>query len=90
MPAKLITRRREYQPAAEREQAAPVVQRPLPEADEAEPMEPGRPYQAFVESEARKYWEDMVEQPGRPVKPDRLVKPDQQKLRAAASQLLLK
>ena len=64
MPAKLITRKREHQPAAEQEQAAPVARRPLPEADEAEPVEPGRPYQAFVESEARKYWEDMVEQPG--------------------------
>ena len=90
MPAKLITHRREYQPAAEREQAAHVVQRPLPEADEVEPVEPGRPYQAFVENEARKYWEDMVEQPGRPVKPDKLVKPDQQKLRAAAMPILLR
>ncbi len=90
MPAKLITRRREYQPSAEQEQAAPVAQRPLPEADEDEPMEIGRPYQAFVESEARKYWEDMVEQPGRPVKPDRLVKPDQQELRAAAMPILIR
>ncbi len=88
MPAKLIARRREYQPAAEQEQAAPVIQRPLPKADEAEPVEPGRPYQAFVENEARKYWEDMVKQPGRPVKPDRLVKPDQQELRAAAMPIL--
>ena len=46
-------------------------------------METGRPYQALVEREARKYWEDMVEQPGRPVKPD------QQELRAAAMPILL-
>ena len=82
MPAKLITRKRQYQPSGEQEQAAPVIQRPLPEADEVEPVEPGRPYQAFVESEARKYWEEMMEQP------DSLVKPDQQKLRAAAMPIL--
>ena len=83
MPAKLITRRREHQPAAEPEQAAPVARRPLPEADEAEPVEPGRPYQAFVESEARKYWEDLVEQHGT------LAKPNQQQLRTAAMPILL-
>ena len=84
MPAKLLTRRREYQPAAEREQAAPVALHPGPEADEAEPVEPGRPYQAFVESEARKYWEDLVEQHGT------LAKPNQQQLRAAAMPILLR
>ena len=77
MPAKLIARKREHQPAAEQEQAAPVAQRPRPEADEVEPVETGRPYQAFVESEARKYWQDMVE-------PGSLVKPTKREIRAAA------
>ena len=83
MPAKLITRKREYQPAAEQEQAAPVARRPSPEADEDESMETGRPYQAFVEREARKYWGDMMEQRGS------LVKPNPQELRAAAMPILL-
>ena len=82
MPAKLIARKREYQPPAEQEQAAPVARRPLPEADEAEPVEPGRPYQAFVENEARKFWEDMVKQPRS------LARPKQQELRAAAMPIL--
>ena len=81
MPAKLITRKREYQPSTEQEQAAPVAKRPSPEADEDEPVETGRPYQAFVEREARKYWEDMVQ-------PGSLAKPEQQELRAAAMPIL--
>ncbi len=83
MPAKLIAHKREYQPPAEQEQAAPVARRPRLEADEDEPMETGRPYQGFVESEARKYWEDMVKPPRS------LTKPNQQKLRAAAMPILL-
>ncbi len=83
MPAKLITRKREYQPSGEQEQAAPVARRPRPEADEAEPMETGRPHQAFVESEARKYWQDMVYIGS-------LAKPDRQELRAAAMPVLIK
>ena len=82
MPAKLITRKREYQPAGEQEQAAPVAQHPRSESDEAEPVETGRPHQAFVEREARKYWEDMVQ-------PGSLAKPEQQELRAAARPILL-
>ena len=54
MPAKLIPRKREHQPAGEQEQAAPVAQHPRSESDEAEPVETGRPHQAFVEREARK------------------------------------
>ena len=83
MPAKLITRKREYQPAAEQEQAAPVARRPLPEADEAEPVDPGRPYQAFVENEARKYWREMMQ-------PGSLAKPGQDEIREAAKHILMK
>ena len=83
MPAKLTTRKQEHQPAAEQEQAAPVARRPRLEADEAEPVETGRPHQAFVEREARKYWEDMVQ-------PGSLAKPEQQELRAAAMPILLR
>ena len=84
MPAKLAElakRKLEYQP--EQEQAAPVALHPGLEADEAGPVEAGRPYQAFVESEARKYWQDMVNTGS-------LTKPDQQELRAAAMPILCK
>ena len=83
MPAKLITCKREYQPSSEEEEASPVAKRLSPETDEAEPVGPGRPYQAFVESEARKYWQDMVQ-------PGSLAKPEQQELRAAARPILLR
>ena len=83
MPAKLIPRKREHRPAVEQEQAAPVAQHPRSESDEDEPVETGRPHQAFVEREARKYWEDMVQ-------PGSLVKPEQQELRAAARPILLR
>ncbi len=52
-----------------------------PEADATRAMEPERPYQAFVESEARKYWQE-TSQAGA------LVKPAQEQIRAAALPVL--
>ena len=39
-------------------QAGPIAIQPGLEPDEAQDSEPARPYQAFVENEARKYWEE--------------------------------
>ena len=54
---------------------APFMQ-PGPEPVAAEPAGTGRPYQDYVESEARKYWEEMVN-------PGSLAKPGQEEIRAA-------
>ena len=59
---------------------APLMQ-PDPEPVAAWPEEPGRPYRDFVEDEARKYWEEMVN-------PGSLAKPDQEEIRAAAMPIL--
>ena len=85
MPGKRTARVRGPRPAPEHEQeeGAPVTKSPRWESDEAEPMDPGRPHQAFVESEARKYWQDMV-------KVGSLAKPDRQELRTAAMPILIK
>ena len=44
-------------------------------------MEPGRPHQDFVESEARRYWQEISHF-------DSLTKPDQEEIRAAAMPIL--
>ena len=44
-------------------------------------MQPGRPYQDYVESEAERYWREMV-------KVGSLTKPDLQEIRAAARPVL--
>ena len=54
---------------------------PVPEPDATRAMEPERPYQAFVESEARKYWQETG-------KEHNLVKPARGELRAAATPIL--
>ena len=59
---------------------APFMQ-PGPEPVAAEPAGTGRPYQVYVESEARKYWEEMVN-------PGSLAKPGQEEIRAAAMPIL--
>ena len=46
-------------------------------------METGRPHQAFVEDEARKYWQEMVQHGS-------LAKPDRQTIREAAMPILRK
>ena len=59
---------------------APLLQ-PDPEPVAAGPVQAGRPHRAYVENEARRYWEEMVEA-------GNLSKPDRQELRAAALPLL--
>ena len=59
---------------------APLMQ-PGPEPVAAEPAGTGRPYQVYVESEARKYWEEMVKTGG-------LKKPDQREIRTVAMPVL--
>ena len=64
----------------EREEEEPGAKRPRLEPDEAEPMEPGRPYQAFVESKLRQYLQDN--------NIHSLTKPTQQEIRTAAMPVL--
>ena len=40
-------------------QAGPITVQPRLEPDEAQDSEPARPYQAFVESEARQFWQEI-------------------------------
>ena len=63
------------------EQARPIAIQPGLEPDEAQDSEPARPYQAFVENEARKYWQEIA-------KEHNLPKPSQQEIRAAAMPIL--
>ena len=78
MPLKRTVSEREPQPPQEQEEAIPEAKRPRLEPDEDQAVEPGRPYRAFVERGARKYWEEIE-------KRDRnLAKPSQTEIRAAA------
>ena len=58
-----------------------AAMQPWPEADATRAKEPERPYQAFVESEARKYWQETS-------RAGALVKPTQEQIRAAALPIL--
>ena len=66
--------REQYEPEA-------PARRPAPEHGATETGEPGRPYQDYVEDEARKYWQEMVKIGG-------LKKPDQREIRTAAMPVL--
>ena len=65
----------------EQEEAEAPPRRPVPEPVAGRPVQPGRPYQDYVESEAERYWQEMV-------KVGSLNKPDQQEVRAAALPVL--
>ena len=77
MPLKRIAQQLEPMPS---EEQGIAVKQPCPVPAEAEPMEPGRPYQAFVESRLRQYLRDNNIRS--------LVKPAQQEIRAAALPIL--
>ena len=77
MPLKRIAQQLEPMPS---EEQGIAVKQPCPGPAEAEPMEPGRPYQAFVESRLRQYLRDNNIR--------NLVKPAQQEIRAAALPIL--
>ena len=81
MPLVKLSVKREPPATPEPEEAEAPARRPMPMPVEDEPMEPGRPYQAFVEDEARRYWQEMVERRG-------LTKPDRQTIREAAMPIL--
>lgn len=81
MPLPKISREREPQPLAQADEEEPVAKRPnLPPAPAGDAA-PGRPYNTFVDSEARKYWQDMV-------MPGSLAKPAQQDVRRTAMRIL--
>ena len=63
----------------EEAEAPPIRAEPEPVADE--PVQPGRPYQDYVENETERYWREMV-------KVGSLTKPDLQEIRAAARPVL--
>ena len=85
MPLKTILRKLVCCVPREQEEAETETmvqeEQPLLEFAADEPMEPGRPYQDFVESETRKFWQEMVNVGS-------LTKPAQQEIRAAAMPIL--
>lgn len=84
MPIKITVPKRDSQPPQEQEQPEARVGQPvLEESADARDMEPGRPYQSFVESEARKYWQEISILNG-------LTKPAEQEIRAAAMPVLVR
>lgn len=83
MPLVKLSGKRERPASAEPEEAEAPAGRPMPLPVEDEPVEPGRPHQAFVEDEARRYWQEMGERRD-------LTKPDRQKIREAAMPILRK
>ena len=72
----------------EQEDAVPEAIPPELEPDEAHAVEPGRPYQDYVESEARRYWQSLVGRDSLTIVKGSLTKPDQEELRAAAMPVL--
>ena len=84
MPGKRTARVRVPRPVPihEQKEAEPAAKQPRLEPVEEQAVKPGRPHQALVESEARKYWEEMVQ-------PGSLAKPDRQELRTAAMPILI-
>ena len=83
MPPKRIAGEQDPHPPVEQEELAPAAKRPRlePAEAEAEAMELDRPYRDFVESEARRYWQEMV-------KVGSLNKPARDEIRAAAMPIL--
>lgn len=81
MPPKGLAVKRGPQPPIEQGETGSAVKQPAPE--HAETMETGRPYREYVENEARKYWQEMVQ-------PGSLAKPDQAEIRAAAMPILMR
>ena len=72
----------------EQEEAVPETIPPELEPDESHAVEPGRPYQDYVESEARRYWQSLVGRDRLTIGKGSLIKPDQEELRAAAMPVL--
>ena len=81
MPLKSVLRKLVCCALQEQDEEEMQVAQPIVELAADEPMEAGRPYQDFVESEVRKYWQEMVQVGS-------LTKPAQQAIRAAALPIL--
>ena len=82
MPLVKLLGKRDRSASPEPEEMEAPARQPMQLPVEDKLMAQGRPHQAFVEDEARKYWQDMVQARG-------LNKPDQQTLREAAMPILL-
>lgn len=65
----------------EPEVTEPIPIQHMPEHGEEQDPEPGRPYQDYVESEARQYWQEIA-------KERNLTKPDLEEIRTAAMPIL--
>ena len=78
---KKTSRQREVAPSPVPEELAETAKKPIPEAVTAKSLEPGRPYQAFVENEVTKCW---------PAKDNSPVRPAREEIRAAAMQILVR
>lgn len=76
-----ITAERKSRPSRQQEKSGPNSNKPGPHPVELETVYPGRPHQAFVESEADKYWRDIA-------KSGCLTKPTQAEIRGAAMPIL--
>ena len=74
MPLRRTAQQREPHPHEEQEEVEPGAKQPKLEPVAEERMEPGRPHQAFVENEARQYWQDMMQV-------DSLTKPTREEIR---------
>ena len=81
MPLSTVLRKLLCCAPREQEEAEAPPRRPVPEPVACRPVQPGRPYQDYVESEAERYWQEMV-------KVGSLTKPDLQEIRAAARPVL--
>ena len=81
MPLVKLLGKRERNASPEPEEMAAPVRQPMPLPVEDELREPGRPHQAFVEDETRRYWQEMVER-------GELTKPNRQTIREAAMPIL--
>lgn len=82
MPVKKAAQRQEPHPVPERQRREAGPAYPIPGPGAGVPGEPGRPYRAFVEREARKYWQQESGVIGS------LVKPLREEIRAAALPIL--
>ena len=81
MPLKRTAQQREPHPHGEQEEVEQGAKQPKLEPVDEELMEPGRPHQAFVENEARKYWQDIMQVGS-------LTKPTREEIRTAAMPIL--
>ena len=82
MPLKRVAQGREPHPPREQQEPEGRVAQPVLEPFEDQPMEPGRPYQAYVEGAVRKYWQEETGAVGS------LAKPTRGEIRATAMPIL--